>query len=800
MNIALSKSTAKMPEAPAQERESCLHCGLNLPSHRQHEAFCCSGCRAVYHLLQDQDLTQFYDLRKGSGVPATPRDENLDWLAPLLVQNTSDSGAQNLSLSVQGIHCAGCVWLLRETFRKHAGGTDIRINPTRGRVDLSWDSTQGAVQDWIQELAGFGYHLGPLGSGSSQQLRPLALRLGISAGIAAQVMMFSLAFHLGLGADGGSIYNVLGWTNFILAILALTIGGSFFITKAFYGLRRGVASMDLPIAIGILLTFTASTWAYFRFGPEEAYFDSVCIFIALMLTGRWVQERMLERNRASLRDDPGLEHLVARRQKADSSLEMVPVTELQEGDRVMVVPGDLFPVRAEIEHDATISLDWINGESAPKTEPAQSVVPAGAFNVGSEAIAAISKEDFKNSGLTELLSEATQTADSGQGSWARLSQIYVLAVLSLSILGFWLYLNDGVEAATKTAVSILVITCPCAIGLAIPLAAEMVLHRLRQRGVFVRSADFLDRAFGIRQVVFDKTGTLTLGRLDITEDTKLALSGLTADQRAVLATMTSFSNHPKSRAIHRAIDEPTLPLNSIRVSEFPGSGPLLAHDGKTYRFGHGAFALDDDRGGSAETVFSMDRERLLNVSFEESLKVDAVHAIDLLRNQNMVTYLLSGDHEEKVQEAAERLGIPKTRQFGAMKPEDKARWVREINDKNTLMVGDGINDAPGFAEAHCTATPAIDQPFLPARADFYLLGDRLSGISLALHAAKRFRQLVTGSLITFVAYNVVAITLCFMGLVNPLAAAILMPLSSLAVLSITLFRLRENTYPWKLSF
>jgi len=356
------------------------------------------------------------------------------------------------------------------------------------------------------------------------------------------------------------------------------------------------------------------------------------------------------------------------------------------------------------------------------------------------------------------------------------------------------------------AVSVLVITCPCALGLALPLGAELVRMALRRRGVLLRRQRFLSRGRRVRKVIFDKTGTITRARLALTPASRRELARLAPERRAVLRAMTARSSHPVSRCLHAALtlaggDRDELPpgADPDTVREAVGRGLAWTVGDREYRLGRPAFALGEgaaaDAPGPAEAaavtgaVFACDGVPLARWTFREDLRPDAVDEVRRLQEQGYAVYLLSGDRTERVRAAARRLGLPPERVAGDLSPEAKADAVRELDEADTLMVGDGLNDAPALSAAWTAATPGADQAVMTARADLYYLGDGVSAVRRALQAVHRLHRVQRDVLVLAALYNLGAVAACLAGVVGPLAAAVLMPLSSVTLVGMTAWRL-----------
>jgi len=784
---------------------SCRHCGLPVPPERlaRGDEFCCAGCARVFELIRGEGLDRYYDLRGDAGAPPPDaRTGSFAWLDPVLAGLGGDR-PRTLALDLQGVHCAACVWLLRELFLRRDGAVELVVNPSRGVAELTFVPARSDIPAYLAEAERFGYRFGPRRKAERPHSSGLLVRLGVSVAAAMNVMLFSIAFYAGLGPEDGALYVLFGRLSLALTAIAVAVGGWVFLRAAVEGLRLGVVHLDLPIALGIVLAFGGSVWAHLAHGPRAAYFDTVAIFVSLMLVGRFLQERVLERNRASLLASDGVDSLVVRRAGV-GGLETVSAAHIAAGDELLVVPGDLVPVAAVVlGAPGEVALDWITGESEVRAVAAGEDVPAGAFNAGRTALRLAAVEPFAASRLHDLLgAPAGDARPVGAASswWRRLGTIYVVAVLALATLGFVAWLPRGLEPALGVTVAILVVTCPCALGLAVPLAGELTAVALRRAGVFLREPGFLDRALAVRTVLFDKTGTLTRGRLVLAPAGRQALAALSDGERTVLAAMAARSNHPASRALAAEVGGPAVgesPAGIDGLEETPGQGLEWRRDGETWRLGRAAFAVPGLAAPDGEAWFAADGRRLAAFAFDEEVKPDVATELAALAARGLDVRVLSGDATTRVRAVANAIGLPADRAEGSLSPEAKAARVRELDRRDTLMVGDGINDAPAFAAAFCTATPAVDRPQLPARADFYFLGDGISAVRHALEAATRWRRVVWANLAFALAYNALALGLSFAGLVTPLLAAVLMPASSLTVVTHTIARLAGRRAAWR---
>lgn len=730
----------------------------------------------MHALLKTEGLDRYYAL---AGKQVTPVSEDSEprshaWLEAMLVKESGE--VCSLELDVQGIHCAACVWLMNETFRRRAKHGEVLVNPALGSVRLDWQRGAFDVRAWVEEVERFGYRFGPPLKEASAKSRELPMRLGISVALTINVMLFSVSFYFGL-APGDGAFELFSWLALGLSTLTVLIGGWPFFRSAIQGVRSGVLHLDLPIALGIGLVFSASLVQFIatRGRGDVAYFDTLNTFITLMLLGRFLQERVLDRNRRFLLEDGGAEGLLVRRE----SLELVPASKVRAGDRLWIAAGELIPVAATLMDDANIRTDWMTGEPEARFMRSGDPVLAGSFNAGRQSFLVEATEDFAQSRLVELLRQpAAKQGTSHLKWWDALARRWVVTVLSVSALGLLVWLPRGVDDALRVTVSLLVITCPCAIGIALPLAYELTKSRLRRRGFYARLPDLLDRAVEVRDVVFDKTGTLTLGRLEWVNR-----SALSDEARDVAWNLAARSSHPVSMTLAAALQRMGAKYDAnVKVTEVAGQG-VEWNDWKLGKQETTDSTLAaGDRGATALTFHG---KTVATFEFADVPRPGTRDVLRRLHARGFKLWLLSGDSQNRVTRLATSLGLDPRRALGDCSPEEKSKRIDELGADRVLYLGDGVNDALAFDRALIAGTPAIERPVMPSRSDFFLVGRGLEPLCDALDAAHHLRRVVRRVLTLSVAYNVLAITASLLGVMSPLAAAVSMPASTLTLLFIT---------------
>ncbi len=755
----------------------------------------------MHALLEGAGLSRYYELGGGEGHPVAPASVDHKWLEPIAARlAVQPPGLTRVTLDVQGLHCSACVWLLDEIFRRAPSSAGILVNPAVGSVELTI-GPDFPLTRYVSDIEAFGYRFGPplKANADRSTSSDLLWRMGLCIAIAMNTMIFGFALYCGLAE--GRVFRLFHALDFLLSLVSVLVGGTVFFRSAWQALRRRVLHLDLPIALGILLAFSSSTYTYVTRGGTTSYFDTINVFIALMLVGRFLQERVLAKNRAYLLASEGAEGLYTRRVDGPD-VKLVRCMEVAEGDVLLIGHQDLVPVECELlgDSESVFSLDWINGESAPRSFHPGDVIPAGAFCQDTRAATMRAVAAFDASSVVSLLRASTRREHDLARStpwWKRLTSLYVAAVLAIAASGFtgWILVTHDLARTLDVVAAVLIVTCPCAFGIAVPLAYELAQARLRRVGLFVRTPGFLDRAAEIERVVFDKTGTLTTGLLIVQNPEVLA--ELSAEDRAVAYDLAVRSSHPKSRAIATCLEGMGAgggfdPARDVR--EIAGKGLV----GGAWRLGAPGWARSgksDSDSDTADVLLTRDGIIVAAVRTGEEARPGARDEVASLMAAGYSTWVLSGDSVLATRKMAEECGISGEQAFGARTPEGKAAWLRKLvsgDGKKTLFVGDGINDSLVAEEAYCAGTPAIDRPFMAARCDFYFVSPGLGPVRAALHMAKRLARVVRTNLAIAIFYNCITVTLALAGRMTPLWCAVLMPISSLTTVLATTAQLTRE--------
>ena len=764
----------------------CRHCSSPVPVNRR-DGFCCSGCAYVFDLLHEQGLGQFYDLKGGQSLPPVPaqamRERDYQWLDDLV----NATPEPELSLSVQGLSCVGCVWLIEKVFSRHSGALRINVDVVRGDVRFTWQKGEFSPVAFARDLQAFGYLLGPPRTGEEQEKQSSGLerRMGLCGAFAMNAMAFSLPAYFGMPRD----FMFAKWFDLIAAssaTLALLVGGSYFAERAWRSLRMGALHIDTPIALGIIAAYLGSLGGWIAGVEGLKYFDFVAIFTFLMLAGRWAQQAAVERNRRKLMRDSSVPDSVAVLAD-DGSEKSKPVGALKSGDRFSIKSGQAIPVAARLlSARAAVSLEWINGESEAQARDEGQLLPAGALNIGTSEIEAAALETWEQSTLRKLL-EARKPGENRDLWLERLLRGYLAVVIVVGIGGaiWWWAHGAGIAQALQVMISVFVVSCPCALGVAAPLADDLAVSRAEKLGVFVRTLGLWKKLARLKKTVFDKTGTLTLENPVLLN--RDALRVLDDESKAALRHLISGNLHPVSRSLFDALGRGAHEMTGEVVEQI-GFGLSFTDDrGRVWSLGR------PQSDALADTQFICDGVPLAGFSFSDQLRGESVAEVKSLREQRGIeVFVLSGDREGKVAELASQLHLPGSNWLSSMTPEQKADWVKSHNEDDTLYIGDGANDSLAFDAALCAGSPVTGRSFLEHKADFYFLGHSMSFVGGMLDVAREHRKAVHRVFAFSVTYNIVTAAAGLMGHLNPLAAAILMPLSSVATLSIVAFTFRRG--------
>lgn len=797
-------TTMPSPAAPAES--PCTHCGLPTATARLGDlAFCCEGCRTVHGILQQAGLAGFYDLRDrldapASARPAAPQPQAVGryahfddpaFLRDHLDRNVVSNGDQGaIELEIDGLHCAACVWLIERLPQLIDGVEATRVDFGRRRLRVTWNTTRARLSEIAGLLDRLGYAVSPVanidGAIARRRHQRDLMRLAVAGALAGNVMLASIALY---AADGTFIepeyVDLFEWAIFALSLPAVTYGAWPFYRRAIAGLRMRMLHMDLPVSLGVAGGFIASAFATV-FGYGHAYYDTITILVFLLLAGRalqtWGHERVWTSSDLMLALVPSAAHVVD-----GTGTRTVYSRSLSPGDRIRVPVGEAFPADGIIVEGRThVDLGLLTGESEACARGIGDGVLAGARNVGERVDVTVERvgEQTRVGRLVATMANTTKPARIVRLA-DRLSGVFVASVLGLAVvaaIGWWF-----VDATRMfdVVVALLVVSCPCALGLATPATIWVARARAGQAGLLLRSADVIETLAAVRHLVLDKTGTLTRGRMQA--ELEWSDGG---DWRGVVAALERGQAHPIAESLRIWAGTSTAANISSIVYE-PGAGVhgRLAGEG-TAQLGSPrwidvtcprARARVEEIAASGRTPVVLDVAGRTRAVFAlgDEIRDDARAAISRLRNRGLILSIRSGDVHDVVAVVGQRLGITDAR--GDCSPEAKADEVTTI--QNCAMLGDGINDAPALHAASVGIAVSGGAPAAMKVADVYLRRPDLTAVADLFDGAARTMALIRRGLAFSLLYNVAFAGLAIAGLITPLMAAILMPISSATVIA-----------------
>jgi len=792
---------------------ACTHCGLPVPPDTESgpagPRFCCSACGIAYAIINEAGLGAYY-LRRAGAEPAPVRTRGTGesyaaYDEPTFAERHVRKGANGaeLELFLEGIHCTACVWLVERLPRVVTGVRAARLDLGRSALEVVFDPALARPSAIARGLDGLGYPPHPSSTarraGELGRERALWTRLGVAGALAGNVMLMALALYSGATTDP-AYAALFRWGSLVLTIPAVFYSGSVFLRGGLAALRTRTPHMDLPISIGILAGFARSAWNTVH-GDGEVYFDSLAVLIFLLLVGRWLQQRHHRGATRALELIAALAPSTARLVEGDTTRE-VPAESVIPGALIEIASGQRIPADGVIvEGRSSVDTAWLTGESLP-----EDVKPGDRVFAGTESSGGRLRVRVEVTGEGTRLGRLLRSVEEAQARRApivrladRVAGYFVLAVLGLAATTFalWSFLDPA--HALDHAIALLVVTCPCALGMATPLAVSTALSRAARAGIFFKGGEFLEALARPGTIAFDKTGTLTLGRL-----TLASFLG-DAEVKPLLVAAEKRSAHPLGRALVAALHSGNEPL-ADDVRELPGAGVIAHVSGREVRVGSAELMRDARCGLSATWELELRRQAALGrpavavavdgevhavAAFSDELRHDARASLDALRSHGYRIAVLSGDRPEVVDDLAPRLG-PLVDARGGLRPEDKLAWVEQARRSGpVVMVGDGVNDAAAMAAADVAIAVHGGAEASLVAADAFTTIPGVGKVLEAVTGARRTLGVIRRGIAFSLAYNALGVALCMAGRISPLLAAVLMPLSSLSVVTLAL---RSRTF------
>ncbi|HHX8562994.1 cadmium-translocating P-type ATPase [Vibrio sp. RM-44-3] len=785
--------------------ESCYHCGEDVPANTDFKVdilgesrkMCCPGCETVAQTIVDSGLVSYYQYRTA---PAEKADLVPEQLQALIHYDNEDvqsefvrnrENVSEVTLSLEGVSCAACAWLIEKQVSNTAGLVSIRVNTTTNRALLAWDNTQVRLSELLSVIHKLGYKAAPFEADKQEasyhrMMKQYLYRLGIAGLATMQVMMLAVALYLEVFGDlEPEFKNYFRWVSLIFATPVLLYSALPFYLNAWRSIKGRTLGMDVPVSIALIFAYVASLIATVT-EQGEVFFESISMFTFFLLVGRFLEMRA--RRKAAAASGNLLKLIPAIATTLDG--EQIPVKTLKVGDRIRVLPGEHIPADGKvISGRIHIDESMLTGESVHVVKREGDAVYAGTLN-GDESF----ELEVMSSKADSMISNIVRLQDEAQHSKPKIAEIadvvaryFVGAILIISA-GTWLYWHQTKpDDAFWIMLSVLVATCPCALSLATPTALTCATSRMGNFGILLRKGHVFETLCKINHLVVDKTGTLTKGDIEIC-DTQVLSDLPKEDCLSLAAALEAHANHPIARSFASYANDDFV---VYEVQNVIGSGIEGIWNGKIVKIGSAAFVQGKESEESHAVYLSVDGEHVASFYYRDPIRKESKAFIQRFADAGIKTTLLTGDALSNAQPVANEIGIDHV--VASAKPEDKLAYLKSLDeDSITMMVGDGINDAPTLAGAHLSVAMGGGTDVAKASADMTLLGDNLEKLLEARLLALRTRKIIRENLAWSLGYNLLILPLAVAGLVAPYIAVVGMSASSIIVVSNSLRLLKEK--------
>ena len=799
---------------------ACEHCGLMFLAGTSDGGaleFCSRGCQAAHDLIRRAGLSHYYRLVAAQDQTVQPVGDVVlryqDFDHPEFLSKHVrglETGAQRCTMVLDGLHCAACVWLLEKLPVLVGGVASARVNWARSTLDVQWEREQTSLARIAQTVAELGYRPHPLPLDAASRAptddREILTHIGVAGAAAGNNMILAIALYLGVFSSmSAAITDLLRMASCAVGLVSILGPGRIFMRGAWVAVRTRTPHMDVPIALGLGVGAVAGLWNTLR-GTGEIYFDTLSVLVFLLLVGRWLQKHQQRRAAAAVdilsRLTPAVAHKYVRGQRAD-----VPAEVLGVGDEIEVLVGETFPADGRVTSGRTsVDETILTGESRPVSVEQGGNAHAGTVNLGTPVrmkVAAVGR-NTRIGRIAEIVENAASERPA-MVQWAdRMGGYFVVAVVAVAVatLAVWMVLDSSL--AVDHTVALLIVSCPCALGLATPLALSAGMSVAARHRILVKEGDVFQRLARPGTVWLDKTGTLTTGRVEV-----IKWHGA-KDVQGMVASLERLATHPVARALVAFLDRHDVvpsdePVVLLRAAGGGVAGRFGIH---TVAVGNEAFvhstgacvspSISSDAHRAAAAGYSpvyvaLNGETVAWASLGDPLRPGARTAVDRLRGCGWQVGILSGDHPDIVRRLGDQLGLSAHVCHGGLTPEDKVRRIVHTPG-HTVMVGDGVNDGAALAAASVGIAAHGSAETSLRAAPVYLATPGIEGVLDLIAGSRGVMATIRRNLGLSLGYNALAVSLAACGVINPLVAAILMPASSLSVVgSSLLVRWRATT-------
>ncbi|MFK5979228.1 MAG: heavy metal translocating P-type ATPase [Rhizobiaceae bacterium] len=692
---------------------------------------------------------------------------------------------------VSSMHCAGCMRKIETGLKTLPFVKSARANLSTKRVSIHWDENMGRAEGLVEALEGVGFSPVPFDlelqvKESSNTGRNLLFATGVAGFAAANIMLLSVSVWSGAEPETARLFHLISG---LIAVPAVAFSGQPFFRSAIASLKAGRLNMEVPISLAVLLSLGMSLYESLS-GGEEAYFDAAVMLLFFLLIGRTLDHNMRERARGAISRLAKMGAKGATVLGANGDASFVPISEIAVGQHILIRAGERVPLDGVvIKGTSEFDRSLVTGESKTISVASGTNLESGILNLSAPIELEVTKTG-DHSFLAEMIN-LMETAEQGKARYVRIAdrlvQIYAPLVHFLALITFigWMVASAGDwHQSIYVAIAVLIVTCPCALGLAVPIVHVVGAGRLFSSGIMVKDGSAFERLSEVDHVVFDKTGTLTLGTPQVLESTQTK-----PEERAIIHALASASSHPAAKAVAQYTQTDGTAIREIEnLKEIPGFGISGNLDGKEIRLGRYDWVMEIANANTLtdncrEVCFAQAGHSAGGFAIDDSLRPDALTTIDALKQAGITVEILSGDSEGPVRIAAQALGV-ETYAHSRI-PQQKIDRVNLLQQqgKKVLVVGDGLNDAPALAAAHVSMAPSSGSDVGKLAADVIFTTDSLQAVTIAIETAININALVRQNFAIAIIYNIIAVPLAMLGFVTPLLAAIAMSASSIIVIA-----------------
>lgn len=788
--------------------DNCFHCGLPLNGspltadiEGQPQAMCCAGCLAVANAIVNSGNENYYRFREqksATGKAIVP--EFLDKIRvydhPAVQQQFVHNRSEHIkqvSLIIEGIVCAACIWLNEQYLQQLPGIVHVSINYSTHRANVEWDDEKIKLSQILEGISNIGYLAHPYDPATQQQIyenqrKQLIRQIGIAGLFGMQVMIFAVALYAGdWWGISDSFRSFFRWLSLLLTSPIILYSALPFFKGAWIDLRHRRAGMDVPVALGLTLAYCASaynTWS----GESDVYFDSVAMFVFLLLSVRLFELSARKKAAEKIENLTNLTPTMSNRLKEDGTIEVVPTVELCLDDRFLVKPGEIIPTDGKLlSKQALVDEAMLTGEQHAVEKHLGDILIGGSYNLEQPIRLQVHSlgQDTVLSGIKRLIEQAQGFKPNIAKLADRVASVFVIILLVLvSVTGFYWWQQDP-SRMLPIMVATLVITCPCALSLATPASLSAAIAALTRNGMLVARSQALEIMPTIDTLIFDKTGTLTTGQLTLQQQVN-AVESEAGRNRQLAHSLELQSEHPVARAL---ISDEIESLTVENLQHVTGRGIKGELEGESYYIGNPGFVAeiaqipDDLSFAQHLQLVHLARKGkwLACFTFSDPLKEDALQTVKQLQQRGIEVRILSGDQLPYVESIARQTGI---QHYDAEQlPQDKLNRVNQLQAAGykVAMVGDGVNDAPVLAAADLSISLSMGTDLARAASDMIINGNQLAPVSAAIQITSKMMRIIRQNFTWAIAYNIVAVPFSMAGLIQPWLAAIGMSLSSLIV-------------------